>query len=251
VSSTAPETRSDPSAAKARRRFDRSLATRMLLLAVLILPLGWALHEDMLAQLDVESLERLIRRSGVWGPVLYVLLFALLEPFGVAGIVFVIPASLVWPAPTAILLSWIGAVAAGLVGLTFARTVGREWVQSRLPDRFRRFDERLATRGVVTVAIVRLVFAMAPPGHWALGLSHVSVPAFLLGSAIGFLPWVVALTLLGQSTAEWLSGQPNGMWLAVALAAAAFALLRSWRRGAELSRSSHGDRAGPGEDDCV
>ena len=158
--------------------------------------------------LEVERFEALLRDLGIWGPVLYVVSFALLEPFGVLGIIFVVPGSLVWDWGTLFFLSWLGSVGAGIVGFSFARTIGREWVARHLPERMHRYDERLVTQGLRTVILVRLVFFIVPPAHWALGLSRVHFGTFVLGTAIGFLPGMALFTYAGKSVVDLMTNQP-------------------------------------------
>lgn len=137
------------------------------------------------------------------------------------------PASWVWPLSEAFALSWLGAVGAGCVGFFFARVLAREWVDANLPERFRRFDDRLATRGLVTVIVVRLVFFLAPPAHWVLGLSKVRVTAFVLGSFIGFAPGILALVLFGDGLLRAFDHAPPGLIAGVVAALVGFAV---WRR---------------------
>lgn len=163
---------------------------------------------------DPERVRSLLLESGAWGPILYVVAFGLLEPFGAPGILFIVPAAMVWPTAIAALLSWLGAVLAGLVGFSFSRWVARDWVEHHMPERLRAYDDRLAERGLQTVVVVRLLFFLLPPAHWALGLSRVRLAPFLLGSAIGFIPGIIALTLLGRGILE----SPRGIGIVAVVA---------------------------------
>jgi len=165
---------------------------------------------------DVERAAALLRSLGIWGYVLYMGSFALLEPFGVAGVLFVVPAALVWPTWLAASLSIVGATGAGIVGASFARFIARDWVEARMPDRFRAFDQRLAERGLRTVIVVRLIFFLAAPAHWALGLSSVPFRTLILGSVIGFIPGIVALTLLSDSLVQATPNAPSWVWIVLA-----------------------------------
>jgi uncharacterized membrane protein YdjX (TVP38/TMEM64 family) len=147
----------------------------------------------------------------------YVLAFAVLEPIGVPGAVFVVPASLVWPAWLAIALSVAGAVLAGLVSYVFARWVAYDFLRARLPERLRRWTREAEKRPLRTVILVRLVFFLAAPAHWALGVSGVRVGPLLLGSAIGFVPGMAALVLLGRGFVAWAREQDPLLWLALAV----------------------------------
>ncbi len=191
----------------------RWLRVGLLLAVVCAVLLAWA--SGVGQYLEVERFESLLRDLGIWGPVLYVLSFALLEPFGVLGIIFVVPGSLIWDWGTLFFLSWLGSVGAGIVGFSFARTIGRDWVTQHLPERLHAYDERLATQGLRTVILIRLVFFIMPPAHWALGLSRVRFATFVLGSAIGFLPGMALFTYAGKSVVDLMDDQPPWVGITV------------------------------------
>jgi len=183
---------------------------------------------------DAAAVRDIFARLGLFGPILYVVSFALLEPFFVPGVAFIIPGAVLWPFPTLFALSWLGSVGAGVVGFGFARYLGREYVERHLPRRFHRYDERLATAGLRTVIVIRMTFFLAPPAHWLLGLSSVSFGTFLLGTAIGFLPGIFLLSYViefaGGTLIEWLRSQPVEVWLTLGLLIAGGVVLRRWAR---------------------
>ena len=153
-----------------------------------------------------ESIRVALLESGPWGPLLFVLAFAALQPFGFAAHVFIVGASLVWPLPIAFGLSWLGALAAGCVAFVFARYMGRAWVQKRLPARLEKYDARLSTHGFRTVLIMRLMLFTFGPMQLMFGISRVRFVPFLLGSALGLLPMTAAETWLGANVLGWLLG---------------------------------------------
>ena len=190
--------------------------------------------------LEAERFGTLLRDLGIWGPVLYVVLFALLEPFGVLGFVFVVPGSLVWDWGALFLLSWLGSIGAGIVGFAFARTVGREWVSGHMPERMHRYDDRLAAQGLRTVILVRLTFFLAPPAHWVLGLSRVGFGTFVLGTAIGFFPTMALFTWAGKNVVELMLGQPAWLWLLVIAALVLLSIAYRRRAGGGPADSGPG-----------
>lgn len=207
------------------------MARRAAIIAALILLLGTAYGSGFLEILaDRERVGGLLRSLGVWGPVLYVLAFALLEPFFVPGFLFVLAATGIWPFWLAYALSLAGAVGAGVVGFGFARFLARDWVEARLPDRFRRYDERLAgSTGFRSVVLVRGMFFLAPPAHWLLGLSKVGFAPFVLGTAFGFAPGIALLTWVSLQATDWLSSASFEPWV-LAAAAGVVAVVLYWRR---------------------
>lgn len=201
---------------------------------------------------DVERVRAVMGELGPWAPVLYVLAFSLLEPLFVPAITFIIPGAVVFPYWQLLMLSWLGATGAGVVGFVFARTLGREFVEQRLPPSLRVYDERLARDGLRTVIFVRLTFFLAPPAHWLLGLSRVDFGSFVLGTAIGFVPGIVVLTyvvaFVGGTVLDWLASQPRSVWvglgagLALLWLAARLLRMRRARERAPTPDGRGGDR---------
>jgi uncharacterized membrane protein YdjX (TVP38/TMEM64 family) len=144
------------------------------------------------------QLKEAILRLGSLGFLGFVLAFAFLQPFGVPGILFVLGASLVWPPPLAIVLSLLGTAWASVNGFGFARYVARDWVEKRMPPRWRKYDERLATRGFTTVFVLRLILWMNPFLHAAFGLSRVRFSTHLAATVLGCVPSIVAFSYLGD-----------------------------------------------------
>jgi uncharacterized membrane protein YdjX (TVP38/TMEM64 family) len=182
---------------------------------------------------DAERMHALLADSGVLGPVLYVAAFSLIEPLGVPGILFIGPATTVWSYWTVVGLSLAGAVGAGIVSYIAARWFLRDWVQEHLPPRVRRFTRHAEERPLRTVVLVRLVFFLAAPAHWALGISNIRFVPFVLGSAIGFAPPMMVLVFGTEAVVVYL--RENGFdWRAGAMAAVVAAVLLLgylWRRG--------------------
>ena len=198
-----------------------------LLIGVVLL----ALTAQRSGLLDRETFSTLLVESRWLGPLLFVAAFSFLQPFGFPGLFFMASSTLIWPLWLAFLLNWAGTVGAGVVGFAFARFIGREWVERRLPDRFRDFESRVQRRAFRTVLVIRLTTYLFPPAHWALGLSPVRFAPFLLATIIGFVPVTLIWTFAGGSALEWLSGQPRETLIGAAAMILALALtLRFARR---------------------
>ena len=179
-------------------RFTLGLALLVAAIAVLV--------SGVYKGVSPDSVRTALLDSAPWGPLLFVAAFALLQPFGFAAHVFIIGASLVWPPWFAFFLSWAGAVGAGCVAFAFARYMGRDWVQKRLPDKLAKYDERLANHGFRTVLVMRLALFTFGPMQWMFGISRVRFVPFVLGSALGLVPMLALETWLGGNVVEWLLG---------------------------------------------
>ena len=179
-----------------------------------------------------ENIHRLLGESGAWGPLLFVLAFAALEPFGVPGAVFVLPASLAWPAPFAVAMSVLGATGAGVTSYVLARSVVGGRFEQRLPARLRAFTAHAREHPLRTVILVRIAFGLAAPAHWALALAGVRFAPFVTGSLVGFIPPMTLFVVFGRRLIDWLE-QQRGAWIwptALALAVAGYFAYRWWFR---------------------
>jgi uncharacterized membrane protein YdjX (TVP38/TMEM64 family) len=147
---------------------------------------------------DAEHARQALLDLGAWGWLAFVLAYAVLQPFGVPGTIFIFVAPLVWPWPTAFALSMTGTMAASVVGFSFARFVARDWVSARIPKRFRKFDDALARRAFTTVVVLRFVFWMPPLLHAFFGVSKVRFATHFWGSLLGYAAPLLAVSFFGQ-----------------------------------------------------
>ena len=210
----------------------------LLLLAVVVVVVLVAAGGPGDRMSDPDEVASFLRDRGWIGPLVFVLVMWALQPVGLPGVAFMVPASVVWSAPTAIALSWIGNMGASFIAFAFARWVARDWTQARLPDRLRAWDERLAVGGVRQVTVLRLFTGQITPADWLLGVSSVRIRPFLIGTAIGIIPLIVIVVLAGASIGTWLFGEPWrwGSVLVGAVAVVGFSRARGRRHAAAVVR---------------
>ena len=182
------------------------VSIRLIAGAVVIAIAVWLCASGAYHVLEPSNLQRWMLDAGVWGSLLFVIAHGGLQPLGVRSIVFLLSAPLIWTPAEAVLLSWAGAMLASVLSFAFARFVARDWVQRRAPARFRRFDDRLSAHGFRTVTMLRLVFYTTPALQYGLGVSRVRFAPFLLGTAVGVVPFTLIMTLFGVQIDAFLSG---------------------------------------------
>ena len=183
-----------------------------------------------------------LREAGPLGGLVFVVAFTGLQPWGLPGSLFFVPAALVWPPALAFFLSWTGANLASLVGFLFARWAGRDWARGRLGPYLEVYDRRLVEHGFATVAVLRMLLVSAPPTSWLLGVSGVSLSTFVMASAVGFVPGIALITLLGNRGLA-AAREPSATSLIVLLGALALFIFYQRRLRATLGHSLREARA--------
>jgi uncharacterized membrane protein YdjX (TVP38/TMEM64 family) len=200
-------------------------ALKLAAVAAVVLLLVVA-HQLGILQLfvDPSGIARMLHDLGGWGYVVFLVAYTVLQPFGVPGTLFVMAAPLIWPWPIALALSMAGTMAASVVGFSFARFVARDWLERRLPARFHKYDDALAARAFITVAVLRFVFWMPQMLHTFLGLSKVSFWTHFWGSLVGYAIPLFLLSFFGQKLFDLMKATPPSVWLALGVGSALLAL---------------------------
>lgn len=168
---------------------------------------------------------------GGWGYVVFIVAYALLQPFGVPGTVFVMAAPLIWPWPIAFALSMTGTMAASVVGFSFARFIARDWIAPRVPARFRKYEDALDRRGFATVFTLRFLLWMPPLLHAFFGVSKVRFWTHFWGSLLGYLVPLFMVSFFGQRLFDMITSAPSEVWIGLGVVAAlSFGGFYVWRR---------------------
>ena len=192
---------------------------RKLLLVVLVAALlvgAW--QSGLLGWLsEPQRLAGQMAGLGATGMVAFVLVYGLLQPFGVPGTVFVVAAPLIWPWPVAFGLNMVGTMLASLIGFGFARVVARDWVAARIPTRFRKYDALLEEKAFATVALLRLILWMPQALHFFLGVSRVPGWTHFWGSLVGFLFPLLLVSYMGDRLFDGAGKMQTDAWPALVL----------------------------------
>lgn len=154
--------------------------------------------------------------------------FMVVGAFVLAGFVL-FPVTVLIAATAAAFGPWFGFVYATLGALTSAlatyaigAAVGKRTLHDLLGPRLNRIRQRAAKRGVITMALLRMV-PVAPftVVNLVAGASAIPVFDYVAGTLIGMLPGLVAISAVGHQLARILTSPSpfDFAWLAAAIAA--------------------------------
>lgn len=199
----------------------RSLTGFVLVLVVLAVcavaiqttPLGDALRSDRLA------LALSFLRGSWYGALLGTGIFILASLLMVPVTALTAAAGLVFGPAVGVAVAWSATTASAALGHWVGQRLWRESVRRLAGDRLNALSRRLARRGVLSSAFVRVV-PVAPftVVNLVAGASHVRLRDFVLGTALGVLPGTVVLVLAADGLKLWLAGARSPAWVWAALA---------------------------------
>jgi uncharacterized membrane protein YdjX (TVP38/TMEM64 family) len=149
----------------------------------------------VLDDVAVEDIRGAVERAGVWGFVVFVLLFTVGELVQVPGTLFVVAAVLAFGTPIGIGLSFVAAMTSVSVSFFFARQISGKALEDIESGWMKRMLSTLHDRPVRTVALLRAVFWYAPPLNYALAFAGVRFRDYFVGSLAGLAAPTVGIAL--------------------------------------------------------
>jgi uncharacterized membrane protein YdjX (TVP38/TMEM64 family) len=184
----------------------RPPAIKMLLLLVIAVAALTIVYLTPIRQLiDLDRLPQWQEWLNQWGwraPVWYIFVGALLLSMGVPRVVYCALGGALFGFWAGLVWANLGSIIGSVGGFVVARILGREWVYLRWGNRYPQLERRLNHNGFLVILLVRLCpitnnFLI----NGLAGISMVRWWAFILGSAIGFLPSSIFLVLMGSGVA--------------------------------------------------
>ncbi len=112
-------------------------------------------------------------------------------------------------------LAFTGSILGGLASYLMGRWLGRDVVRKMAGEKVNRLSRKLARRGWLAVAVVRII-PIAPYTivNMVAGSTHISTRSFLIGTAVGMGPGIMAIMLF-EGGLEHMIREPG--WLSVIL----------------------------------
>jgi uncharacterized membrane protein YdjX (TVP38/TMEM64 family) len=197
----------------------RGPIVKVALTAILFIGLALAWHYTplaQLAQLDTVRASLADLAQSPWAPLLVVGVFI------AAGFV-AFPVTVLIAATSAAFGAWpgfpyatIGVMASAVITYAIGARVGKDALRHVLGPRLNRIRRKIARQGVLAIATIRLV-PLAPftVVNLVAGASAIRAFDFIAGTALGMLPGLVVLSILGQQIVRILADPSPGdlAWL--------------------------------------
>lgn len=149
------------------------------------------------------QIEGWLTAAGPVAPLVFLLVYALSTLFPVPKNVLSILAGLLFGMGWGLVLVWAAAVLGAVTAYQLGRSLGREAVEALTGARVAKLDDVLARHGLLSIIAVRLVPVLPFTAiNYAAGLTAVTFPAYLLGTALGIVPGTIAYVALGAYATE-------------------------------------------------
>ncbi len=163
-----------------------------------------ALNRDWL---DAAAIERLTRDLGVWAPIGHIVLFAAGTILFAPGLIFGLVGGALFGPFIGTLLNLVGATLGATAAFVIARYVAADWVRARSGARIERLISGVEAEGWRFVVLMRLV-PLVPFNllNYALGLTRIALPQYVIASLIAMAPGTLAYTWLGYAGRQALGG---------------------------------------------
>jgi uncharacterized membrane protein YdjX (TVP38/TMEM64 family) len=188
---------------------------KIVLVLVLVLGSGWLLwaHSEWFENPSLVKVE--VLSCGLWGPVVYMLLYAVGPSFLVPGAVMTIAGGLAFGALWGSVYSLLGADAGALIAFAAGRFLGRSFVERLVGARFEKLLAKIGRHGFQIIFYLRLV-PLIPYNALNLlaGASPITFRDYFWASMIGMVPGTILFAFLGD--ALWHPTSPR-FFLALAL----------------------------------
>lgn len=175
--------------------------TRVVLFGALVLGVGGTLvATGGRVSAALELIRDAVDRAGLWGPLLFVLAYAVLTVLLVPGSPLTVAAGVLFGPVFGTALVVVAATLGATGAFLWGRRLGRDAVARLTGDGFEKVDDWLHDRGLLAVLYVRLVplvpFNLLNP---VAGVTGVRLRDYVVGTAIGIVPGTFAFAALGGS----------------------------------------------------
>ncbi|HXN85951.1 MAG TPA: TVP38/TMEM64 family protein [Candidatus Binataceae bacterium] len=193
---------------------------------------GWMLWAHSEWFRDPQLVKKEVVAWGIWGPIIFMLLYAVGPSFLVPGAVMTIAGGLAFGTLWGSVYSLIGADVGALVAFGAGRWLGKSFVERIVGERFREGMKKIAKHGFQIIFYLRMV-PVIPYNALNLlaGASPITFKDYFWASMIGMVPGTILFAFLGD--ALWHPMSPK-FFLALLLIGISLLCGEVWRRWSKV-----------------
>ncbi|RJR38582.1 MAG: TVP38/TMEM64 family protein [Deltaproteobacteria bacterium] len=178
----------------------------VLLLAMVIITVR-VFHLDQ--YLEKERLRQFVAGYGVWGPVIYLIVWTLAPPLFLPGLPITLTGGVLFGPFWGVVYTIFGATAGATLAFLVARYLAREWMAAKLQGtKLMSLDNKVAKEGWEIVAFTRLIpifpFFLL---NYAFGLTRIPLMHYVLATFFGMMPLTIAYTYFSANVLDLFQGK--------------------------------------------
>ncbi|GEM_PF-143356 len=179
---------------------DRRALTKFLLLALTITLAVAAWRFTPLRQYvdNIQTFKNRLDQSGLWAPVIFTGISAAFISFGISRLLFCGIAGASFGFLEGVLYSEIATIVGSYLTFLYSRWLGGDLIKNRFKN-WKKMDRLIQNHSLMGIILLRQLPIGGIFSNLVLGMTSIRHGTFLLGSAIGFLPEGMVVTLLGSS----------------------------------------------------
>src|SRR6267378_5682294 len=184
-------------------RAGSSTLMNVMKIAIIVIIVGgsvWLLmaHSEWFDDPKLVKVE--VLRWGLWGPVIFMVLYAVGPSFLVPGAVMTIAGGLAFGTAWGSLYSLIGGDAGALIAFAAGRFLGKSFVEQIVGERFQSMLQKIAKHGFQIIFYLRMV-PVIPYNALNLlaGASPISFRDYFWATTVGMIPGTVLFAFLGDA----------------------------------------------------
>lgn len=218
------------------RQWSAIAVVTSFVLGIGVLALAFFYGGELLRVEGQDNVETLIVHAGEgpWAPLWVMLVFSALALAGVPQFILIAATVVVFGPLLGSVYSWIATLASALLGFVLGRLFAQRMMTRYGGARLNRLSTLIARHGILSSALVRNV----PSGPFimvnvAAGATRMSAAKYTIGTAIGIVPKIAFIGLIGTGVVDVLAQRkPEDFFLLVAVLAIwialGFLLKRYW-----------------------
>ncbi len=165
--------------------------------------------------LEKERLRQLIQDSGIWAPIIYMLVYTIAPVLFLPGLPITIVGGILFGPFWGVVFTITSATLGASLAFLIARYVARDLIEKKLRSpRWRQLDEAVEQHGWKVVAFTRLI-PLFPFNllNYALGLTKIKFWHYVLTTFVAMLPACIAFIVFSSSLVDLFRGRVSGEFL--------------------------------------